>query len=137
MARKLELDEAGWVNGRGYRKQVVADTAVLAAPGVFVQVVEMAPGESIPNHSHQTSREFYAVQGGRCRLVVNGESRRLEPGDMLLMEPGDVHSLHNDGDELFRLLVFKTNAATEDTFWTQSSPKSEIHNPQAQGGSER
>lgn len=113
----IRLDEAGWVNGRGYRKQVVADTAVLAAPGAFVQVVEMAPGETIPDHSHQTSREVYAVLAGRCCLVVNGESRRLEPGDMLLMEPGDIHHLHNDGDEPFRLLVFKTSATDEDTFW--------------------
>ncbi len=113
----IRLDEAGWVNGRGYRKQVVADTAVLAAPGAFVQVVEMAPGETIPDHSHQTSREVYAVLNGRCHLIVNGESRRLEPGDLLLMEPGDMHRLHNDGDEPFRLLVFKTSATDEDTFW--------------------
>ncbi len=113
----IRLDEAGWVNGRGYRKQVVADTAVLAAPGAFVQVVEVAPGETIPDHSHQTSREVYAVLNGRCCLVVNGESHHLEPGDMLLMEPGDIHRLHNDGGEPFRLLVFKTSATDEDTFW--------------------
>jgi len=113
----IRLDEAGWVNGRGYRKQVVADTAVLAAPGAFVQVVEIAPGETIPDHSHRTSREVYAVLNGRCHLIVNGESRRLEAGDMLLMEPGDIHRLHNDGDEPFRLLVFKTSATDEDTFW--------------------
>lgn len=113
----IRVDEAGWVNGRGYRKQVVADTAVLAAPGAFVQVVEMAPGETIPDHSHQTSREVYAVLNGRCHLIVNGESHHLEPGDMLLMEPGDIHRLHNDGGEPFRLLVFKTSATDEDTFW--------------------
>ena len=113
----IQLNEAGWVNGRGYRKQVAADTAVLAATCAFVQVVEMAPGETIPDHSHQTSREFYVVLNGRCHLIVNGESHHLEPGDMLLMEPGDIHRLHNDGDELFRLLVFKTNATGEDTFW--------------------
>lgn len=117
MVRKIELDETGWVNGRGYRKQVVADTAVLASPGAFVQVVEMAPGETIPDHSHQTSREFYVVLNGRCRLIVNGQSYRLEAGDMLLLEPGDVHRLQNNGDEPFRLLVFKTSATGEDTFW--------------------
>ncbi len=105
------------MNGRGYRKQVVADTAVLVAPGALVQVVEMAPGETIPDHSHQTSREFYAVLNGRCHLTVNGACHHLKPGDMLLLEPGDVHRLHNNGDEPFRLLVFKTSATGEDTFW--------------------
>lgn len=115
--RRIVVDEAGWVNGRGYRKQVVADTAVLAAPGTFAQVVKMEPGEIIPDHVHQSSREFYVVLNGRCQLTVNGTDYHLKPGDMLLMEPGDVHRLYNDGDEPFRLLVFKTNATTEDTIW--------------------
>jgi quercetin dioxygenase-like cupin family protein len=116
--RRIFVDEAEWVNGRGYRKQVVADTAVLAAPGAFAQVVEMEPGEIIPDHVHQSSREFYVVLNGRCQLTVNGINHHLKPGDMLLMEPGDVHHLDNDGGELFRLLVFKTNATTEDTIWS-------------------
>lgn len=113
----IRADETGWVNGRGYRKQVVADTAVLACPGAFVQVVVIEPGETIPDHTHQTSREFYVALNGRCHLIVNGASHHLKPGDMLLLEPGDVHRLHNDGDEPFRLLVFKTSATGEDTFW--------------------
>jgi quercetin dioxygenase-like cupin family protein len=43
---------------------------------------------------------------------------RLSVGDMLLTEPDDVHKLINDSAEEFRLLVFKTNATAEDTYWS-------------------
>lgn len=113
----VELDEAAWVNGRGYRKQQLVSEEELAAPGSWVQVVVMDAGETIPDHYHKRSREFYRVLAGECRLIVNGETHRLQPGDMLLMEPGDVHRVINEGDEPFTLLVVKANAAPDDTFW--------------------
>jgi quercetin dioxygenase-like cupin family protein len=106
-----------WQSARGYRKQPLVAAEALAAMGTLVQVVEMAPGDTIPDHVHDSAREFYCVLSGRCLLTVGGDTWRLEPGGMLLMEPGDVHRLYNDGAELFRLLVFKTNAAPGDTHW--------------------
>lgn len=119
--RRIVIDEARWVISRGYRKQVMAETAVLACPGAFVQLVVIEPGETIPDHVHRTSREYYTALQGHCRLVVNKESIFLGPGDMLLLEPGDVHSLHNNSEEPFRLLVFKTNANSHDTFWNSEN----------------
>lgn len=115
---RIKVNEAAWENGRGYRKNRLVDEALLACPGTLVQVVVMAPGEMIPDHVHQTSIEFYYVVSGKCRLVVNGESDRLQRGDMFLTQPGDVHRLYNENDEPFTLLVFKTNATSQDTYWT-------------------
>jgi len=77
----------------------------------------MAPGEQIPDHVHYTSTEFYYVVGGQCRLVINEKCYLLTAGDMFLTQPGDVHRLINEADELFTLLVFKTNSAADDTYW--------------------
>lgn len=117
--QQIEIHPGRWLPGRGYRKQPLATAEALAAPGALVQLVEMAPGDHIPEHTHDGAREFYCVLAGRCLLTVNGHTLRLEPGAMLLTEPGDVHSLHNDGEETFRLLVFKTNAAPGDTRWNE------------------
>jgi quercetin dioxygenase-like cupin family protein len=80
-------------------------------------MVVMAPHTTIEDHYHKTSREFYYVLQGTCLLTINHETLRLSVGDMLLTEPDDVHKLINDGDEEFKLLVFKTNATSDDTYW--------------------
>ena len=82
-----------------------------------VQLVEIPPYQVIPDHVHDSSREVYAVLSGQCLLTVDSSEYRLQPGDIIFMEPGDTHRLHNDGDEPFLLLVFKTCAETADTFW--------------------
>lgn len=117
--QKIVVDAANWVNGRGYRKNQLVGAAELATTGTLVQLVEMAPDAVIPDHYHKTSREFYVVLGGQCRLFINEEPYLLQPGDMLLTEPGDVHRLVNEGHEPFTLLVFKTNATTADTYWVE------------------
>ena len=117
----VKVEETGWVNGRGCRKNRLADEAVLACPGALVQMVVMAPGGMIPDHVHRTSTEFYFVVEGECRLVINEEGHRLQAGDMFLTQPGDVHRLYNETDKPFTLLVFKTNATTQDTFWDEES----------------
>jgi len=118
---RIELDDAGWVNGRGYRKNRLVDAAMFACPGTLAQMVVIEPHQMIPDHVHQTSFEFYVVMDGACRLVINDETHLLTAGDMFLTQPGDVHRLYNDGDEPFRLLVFKTNAAPHDTFWVEDT----------------
>lgn len=124
---RIELDDAGWENGRGYRKNRLVDAAMLACPGALVQLVEMAPGDIIPDHVHQTSFEFYTVLAGACCLVLNEETHTLKAGDMFLTQPGDVHRLYNDGAVPFRLLVFKTNASPQDTFWVEDTRNEQRH----------
>lgn len=116
---RIEPDDARWVDVRGYRKTRLADAATLACAGALAQLVVIEPHQMIPDHVHQTSVEFYVVMAGACRLVINAETHLLAAGDMFLTQPGDVHRLYNDGDEPFRLLVFKTNASPHDTFWLE------------------
>lgn len=113
----VKIDELRWANGRGYRKNRLADEVMLACPGTLVQMVTIAPCDTVSDHVHHTSTEFYYVVEGQCRLVINEESYLLQPGDMFLTQPGDVHRLHNEADEPFVLLVFKTNATAQDTYW--------------------
>lgn len=117
--QQIEIRPDAWQPGPGYRKQPLLSAEALASPGALVQMVEMAPGAEIPDHLHRRSREFYYVVAGTCLLTIAGHTLRLRPGMMLLTEPGDVHRLHNDGAEPFRLLVFKTNATAEDTHWPE------------------
>jgi len=115
--RKLDPEQAEVVAAEGYTKHVLLKAGDLASEGARVQIVTIAAGDTVEDHFHRQTREFYHVLEGECELVVNGAEMRLVAGEMLLMEPGDVHRLMNPGPRLFRVLVFKTNAG-DDTYWS-------------------
>ena len=117
--KTIEPEESNWIQSRGYLKNILLTGDDLECEGTLVQVVTIPPGSQIPDHYHKPSREFYFVLGGESNIKVNDIERVLHPGDMLLTEPGDVHKLRNDSENEFELLVFKTNAGKDDTFWVK------------------
>ena len=117
--KTIRLRDREPLQAEGYTKHILLDAEDLHNDGARVQIVTIQPGDTIANHYHRTTREFYLVLQGRCRLTVNGETLALRRDDMLLMEPDDVHSLANHGTIPFVLLVFKTNGE-KDTFWSSS-----------------
>ncbi len=119
--KKIIIDPENWRDLPGYRRNVLLTSADLNSPGARMQIVTVQPGAHIAPHYHKTSTEVYIVQKGQCTLRVNGQETILIPGSMLVMEPGDVHELSNHGREPFQLLVFKTNAGPDDTYWTAES----------------
>ena len=117
--KTIRLSDREPVQAEGYTKHILLDAQDLQNDGARVQIVTIQPGETIADHYHRTTREFYLVLQGRCQLTVNGETIVLRRDDMLLMEPGDIHSLANHGAIPFVLLVFKTNSE-KDTYWPPS-----------------
>jgi len=115
--KKIDVTAQNWVEAPGYKKQLLLSEKELRCNGTRVQMVVIPPHSTIENHYHKTSREFYYVLQGGCLLTINNETLRLSVGDMLLTEPDDVHKLINDSDKEFKLLVFKTNATEQDTYW--------------------
>jgi mannose-6-phosphate isomerase-like protein (cupin superfamily) len=69
--------------------------------------VALAPGMSVPRHTHTREDEAYFVLVGELEVVVGDEIFVLRPGDTL-MAPRDVpHQLRNSGNvENHYLLVF-------------------------------
>jgi len=116
--KTINIDDQNWAQAPGYLKNLLLAADDLRCEGARVQIVSMKPKATIDNHYHATSHEFYYVLQGECRVIINGEVHFLKRGNMLLIEPGDVHRLVNDGEEEFRLLVFKTNSTLDDTHWT-------------------
>lgn len=117
--KTIQLNDREPVQAEGYIKHILLDAKDLQSDGARVQLVIIQPGDTIADHYHRTTREFYIVQQGRCQLTVNGQTLVLRRDDMLLMEPGDIHSLTNHGSIPFVLLVFKTNGEN-DTYWSSS-----------------
>ena len=67
----------------------------------------LAPGMSVPRHTHTREDESYFVLAGELEVIVGGKTFVLRPGDSLVA-PRDIrHQLRNSGDvENHYLLVF-------------------------------
>ncbi|MBL8839989.1 MAG: cupin domain-containing protein [Planctomycetes bacterium] len=74
----------------------------------FIDLAELPPGASIGRHQHaDDEEEFYLVLSGSGRMERDGESFRVNAGDLIRNGPGGAHGLVNDGAEPLRLFVFE------------------------------
>ena len=64
----------------------------------------LEPGQATERHYHRASEEIYLVTKGSGSLEVDGETRRVRPGDAVLIAPGAWHTLENDGTSELKIL---------------------------------
>ena len=57
-------------------------------------------GQQCPFHSHQQKHETFFIVKGKVRMVVDGQEKIMNAGDVLVMPPGDVHSFYGIGNAL-------------------------------------
>jgi mannose-6-phosphate isomerase-like protein (cupin superfamily) len=77
----------------------------------------LEPGEATERHYHRVSEEIYVVVKGSGDMEVDGESRRVRPGDAILIPAGAWHTFENTGtSELRFLCCCAPPYSHEDTF---------------------
>ena len=64
----------------------------------------LEPGQATLRHCHRASEEIYVVTKGSGRLEVDGEARRVRPGEAILIPAGAWHELENNGTSELRIL---------------------------------
>jgi quercetin dioxygenase-like cupin family protein len=67
------------------------------------------PTLGVPAHTERNYEAFYVLEG-TFEVVADGERYRLGPGEFLSLRPGVVHSLHNPGSALCRVLTLVSPA---------------------------
>jgi mannose-6-phosphate isomerase-like protein (cupin superfamily) len=78
----------------------------------------LEPSQATERHYHGRTEEIYLVTKGSGTLEVDGETRRVRPGDAILISPGAWHTLENDGtSELTILCMCSPPYSDEDTFF--------------------
>lgn len=78
----------------------------------------LEPGQATERHHHRATEEIYLVTKGSGELEVDGERRRVRPGDAVLIPPGAWHTLDNDGtSELTILCMCSPPYSHDDTFF--------------------
>lgn len=64
----------------------------------------LAPGQATQRHYHRSSEEIYFVLDGVGEMELDGERRRVGPGDAVAIPPGAWHELRAEGDRPLRIL---------------------------------
>ena len=74
--------------------------------GEHAQVVVMTiqPGEDIGEEMHEGDQILFFVEG-ECEAVLNRQSSRASPGDMVFVPAGTLHNFVNTGAEPLRLVT--------------------------------
>jgi mannose-6-phosphate isomerase-like protein (cupin superfamily) len=78
----------------------------------------LEPSQATERHYHRATEEIYVVLKGSGELEVDGERRRVRPGDAALIPYGAWHTLENDGNSELRFLCCcVTPYSHDDTFF--------------------
>ena len=64
----------------------------------------LEPDQATERHYHRETEEIYFVVKGSGDMEVDGEHKRIAPGDAVLIPAGAWHSLHNNGTSELRIL---------------------------------
>jgi uncharacterized cupin superfamily protein len=85
--------------------ELVRRTLGLGAFGL--NVVEIAPGESIPEHD-ETARdqeEVFLILSGNPTLVIDGEDHAVRAGTFARLDPEHRRTIRNDGADPTSVLI--------------------------------
>ena len=73
-----------------------------------INVVDIAPGERIPEHD-ETGRDqeevFLVLRGDGAKIVIDDEEHELPAGSFARLEPALKRTVANDGSAPVRLLI--------------------------------
>jgi mannose-6-phosphate isomerase-like protein (cupin superfamily) len=97
--------------------RVLLDAAAGGAREQSLAEASLQAGGSTQRHYHARTEEIYVLLEGSGEMEVEGDRRRVEPGDAVLIPPGAWHEIRADGDgELRFLCCCAPPYSDEDTF---------------------
>ncbi|MBN1674792.1 MAG: cupin domain-containing protein [Kiritimatiellae bacterium] len=76
-----------------------------ASPLRYVREIVLPARASVGVHEHRGDEEIYYIVAGSGTMTVDGEERRVVPGDIVLTQSGSSHGLRNDADADLKFFV--------------------------------
>lgn len=108
------------VQEKDYSKTIIFSTDDFDEEGHLLQVVAVPPRTKQRLHLHREQTEVFYILEGEAVIQISGLDFAAKPGDAFICSAGDTHSLWNQSDEDFRVVVFKINRPEEDdTDWLE------------------
>ena len=112
------------IDEKDYSKRIIFSTEDFVEEGHLLQVVTIPPRTKQRLHAHREQTEVFYVLEGEGLIYINEEEFLARPGDAFICSPGDEHSLWNQSDDDFRVIVFKISKPEEDdTDWVDEEKR--------------
>jgi quercetin dioxygenase-like cupin family protein len=102
--------------------EILTDSKVTKGKSTTITQIS-PPGGGPPPHSHSNEDETFVVLEGEFDFLVNGEWRKLMPGDTVHALRGSVHTFRNAGATNGKILIFVVPGGFE-TYLEEISPLS-------------
>jgi quercetin dioxygenase-like cupin family protein len=63
--------------------------------------VTYEPGKQVPDHNHEHTEQVMAIVDGEVRITVDGETKSVRAGDVIVINRGVQHSLYSENGVTF------------------------------------
>jgi uncharacterized cupin superfamily protein len=77
----------------------------------FIDLTEIPPGSSVGVHTHADDEEIYVIISGRGRMMLDGATFEVGPGDVIRNVPKGTHGLANESNEPLTMVVLDVASA--------------------------
>jgi len=74
----------------------------------FIDYVEVPPDSTIGYHQHSQNEEIYFIVDGKGEMRVNGETRTVTQGDLIVNKKTWKHAIKNTSNLSLKILVWET-----------------------------
>ena len=118
--KQIKLTSSTFEPREGYERSVLLTSDDFGA-NTKLQLMRLAPNQSIKPHHHSTRTEYFRIVSGTGQIKINGDVVATTDNDVVLCEAGDVHEFINTSDtEPLTFLVIRTNdPSNEDMIWEE------------------
>ncbi|OGI22220.1 MAG: cupin [Candidatus Moranbacteria bacterium RIFCSPHIGHO2_01_FULL_55_24] len=76
---------------------------IYTGPNMQLVVMALQPGEEIGLEAHDTHDQFFRIEEGECKIIMDGEETVLKDGDAAIVPAGTEHNVINTGSEALKL----------------------------------
>lgn len=116
--KQIKLTDSTFEPREGYERSVLLTSDDFGA-NTKLQLMRLAPSQSIKPHHHNTRTECFRIVSGQGEIKINGKVAASSDDDVVLCQPGDVHEFINTSTtEPLTFLVIRTNdPGNEDMIW--------------------
>jgi mannose-6-phosphate isomerase-like protein (cupin superfamily) len=68
---------------------------LFSAPGFFLDLYCLQPGQSQKPHAHEGCAKVYLVLEGQAQVTLGADELTLAPGEAVMADSGEIHGLRN------------------------------------------
>lgn len=117
----VNVKDARWVANSAFGMKCIFERPDDPFPEIGIHIFVIEPGKPNCRYHRENAQEDLLVLSGRCRLLVNGEERRLVAWDFVHMPAGTSHVCVGDGDGPCALLIIGRRGPGEEQLYYPAS----------------